>query len=220
MKWYLYLFTTTYLVEHIANGAKGHADLCAYFFLRVADRLGKMGGFGLLATNTIAQGDTREVGLDQLTQSGCTIPRAIQSRKWPGTASLEVAHVWCRKGNWNGKFVLAPEEAQTLIEKNAKNKDVLFPYLNGEDLNSRSDQSPSRWVINFFDWPIERAMQYPDCFKIVEEKVKPERQRRKDNVDYALRKPLPQKWWIYADKRPALYSTIAGMERVTTGVCV
>jgi hypothetical protein len=57
-------------------------------------------------------------------------------------------------------------------------------------------------------------MQYPDCFKIVEEKIRPERQRRKDNGDYALRKPLPQKWWIYADKRPALYSTIAGMERV------
>ena len=32
----------------------------------------------------------------------------------------------------------------------------LFPYLNGEDLNSRPDQSPSRWVINFFDWPLDR----------------------------------------------------------------
>ena len=52
---------------------------------------------------------------------------------------------------------------------------MLFPYLNGEDLNSRPDQSPSRWVINFFDWPIEKAMEYPDCFRIVEEKVKPER---------------------------------------------
>ena len=41
-------------------------------------------------------------------------------------------------------FVLEPEEAQRLIEKDARNKDVLFPYLNGEDLNSRPDQSPSR----------------------------------------------------------------------------
>ena len=34
---------------------------------------------------------------------------------------------------------------------------MLFPYLNGEDLNSRPDQSPSRWVINFFDWPLRRG---------------------------------------------------------------
>jgi hypothetical protein len=72
-------------------------------------------------------------------------------------------------------FILEPAEAQRLIEKDGRNKDVLFPYLNGEDLNSRPDQSPSRWVINFFDWPIEKAMEYPDCFRIIEEKVKPER---------------------------------------------
>ena len=29
-------------------------------------------------------------------------------------------------------FVLEPEEAQELIEKDPTNKEVLFPYLNGE----------------------------------------------------------------------------------------
>jgi hypothetical protein len=124
-------------------------------------------------------------------------------------------------------FVLEPEEAQKLIEKNPKNKDVLFPYLNGEDLNSSSDQSPSRWVINFKDWPLDAdhddpkqpkgkpyAVDYPDCLKIVEEKVKPERTRQDEKGEFILRKPLPQKWWIYADKRPALYEAIAGMEQV------
>ncbi len=71
--------------------------------------------------------------------------------------------------------MLEPSEAQALIQKDPRNKDVLFPYLNGEDLNSRPDQSPSRWVINFFDWPEEKAREYPECFRIVEEKVKPER---------------------------------------------
>src|SRR5262249_34914895 len=104
-------------------------------------------------------------------------------------------------------FVLTPDEAQALIAKNARNKDVLFPYLNGEDINSRPDQSPSRWVINFFDWPIEKAMKYPDCFRMVEEKVKPERMRNK-------RKERREKWWQYAEKAPALYRTISGMERV------
>ena len=35
-------------------------------------------------------------------------------------------------------FVLEPWEAKKLIEKNPKNKDVLFPYLNGEDLNTKA----------------------------------------------------------------------------------
>jgi len=51
-------------------------------------------------------------------------------------------------------FILEPHEAASLIEKNPKNKDVLFPYLNGEDLNTNPDQSASRWVINFFNWPL------------------------------------------------------------------
>ena len=38
-------------------------------------------------------------------------------------------------------FVLEPEEAQRFIDKDARKRDVLFPYLNGEDLNSRPDGS-------------------------------------------------------------------------------
>ncbi|MCB9304840.1 MAG: restriction endonuclease [Lewinellaceae bacterium] len=118
-------------------------------------------------------------------------------------------------------FVLEPSEAQALIEKEPKNKEVLFPYLNGDDLNNRVDQSPSRWVINFFDWSEERAKKYPDCYGIIEERVKPERTRWKKDKEgneivgkYALRKPLPQKWWIYADKRPKLYRIIEPLEQV------
>jgi len=248
-----------YLVEHIGRGKRGHADLCAYFFLRGESLLRRNGQFGMLATNTIAQGDTREVGLEQITENGGTITRALPSRKWPGTANLEVAEVWVRRGEWHGTrsladtqvpgitpflttpgkvagnpyhlaanagksyigsyvlgmgFVLSTEDAEALIQKDPRNRDVLFPYLNGEDLNSRPDQSPSRWVINFHDWPKERAKQYPDCWRIIEDRVRPERQRTRDDGEYALRKPLPQRYWQYADKRPALYATIARMGRV------
>jgi hypothetical protein len=55
-----------YLVEYLANGTKGSADLCAYFFLRANQLIQANGHLGLVATNTIAQGDTREVGLDQI----------------------------------------------------------------------------------------------------------------------------------------------------------
>ena len=45
--------------------------------------------------------------------------------------------------------------------------DVVMPYLNGEDLNSRPDCSASRWVINFRDWPLERAEQYPGLLELL-----------------------------------------------------
>jgi hypothetical protein len=108
-------------------------------------------------------------------------------------------------------FVLEPEEAQRLIETDTRNKDVLFPYLNGEDLNTQPDQSPSRWAITFFDWPIERAKEYPDCFRIIEEKVKPERMALRDTPDG---KRLKQRWWLHCRERPELYRTIAGSDRV------
>nr|MDZ8056627.1 DNA methyltransferase [Nostoc sp. EkiNYC01] len=80
-----------FLVRWIANDKRGNADLCAFFFLRAEHLLTVNGGFGLIATNSIAQGDTREVGLDQLVADGCVITRAVTSRKWLGTASLEVS---------------------------------------------------------------------------------------------------------------------------------
>ena len=59
------------------------------------------GGFGLIATNTVAQGDTREVGLDQLVDGrlGLSIER-VSSAPWPGAAGLEMATVWARRDGW------------------------------------------------------------------------------------------------------------------------
>lgn len=118
-------------------------------------------------------------------------------------------------------FVLETHEAEALIIKDPRNKDVLFPYLNGDDLNNSPAQRPSRWVINFFDWPEEKAKTYSDCYEIIERLVKPERQRWVLNKDgnenigkYALRKPLPEKWWIYGEKRPALYQAIVSLEEI------
>lgn len=192
-----------YLVGQLGRGKKGSADIVAYFFLRAIEMLKENGTFGLIATNTIAQGDTREVGLEQILEDDHTLYHALPSMKWPGKANLEVAVAHAYKGVWGGKrflserdvqeisaflddgtasgkpfrlvenekkgfigslvlgmgFVLEPEKAQALIAKDPKNRDVLFPFLNGEDLNSRPDQSPSRWVINFKDWPLGRIGQ-------------------------------------------------------------
>jgi hypothetical protein len=92
-----------YLIRWVADGKRGSADLVAYFFLRASMIAAS---FGLLATNTVAQGDTREVGLDGLLMGGSTIYRAVKSRPWPGSASLEVSEVWITNLDWAGKQLL------------------------------------------------------------------------------------------------------------------
>jgi hypothetical protein len=251
-----------YLVETIGRGARGHADLIAYFALRVHGLLNQAGQAGLIATNTLTQGDTREVGLDQIVADGVTIRRSVKSEPWPSkSAALEYCAVWTSRAplspaadrqadrlvvagitpsldpesrvtghperlsvnaglSFIGSYVLGmgfvmePDQADRLIKMNGKNDSVLFPYLSGEDLNSRPDFSASRWVINFHDWPEEHAKAYPEVFQIVVSQVRPERQRRKSDGSYVLRRPLPERYWQYADKRPAMVNAIAGLKRV------
>ena len=83
-----------YLKQRIARNKPGNADLCSYFLLRDLS-VARKGRVGIIATNTIAQGDTREVGLDQITADlNWNIYRANKSQPWPGTASLEVSLLW------------------------------------------------------------------------------------------------------------------------------
>jgi hypothetical protein len=84
---------------------KGHADLCAFFYLRAFENLSERGLFGLLATNTIAQTDTREIGLGHIERTGSII-HANSLLRWPGSASVIAAFSCVYKGHWFGpKFL-------------------------------------------------------------------------------------------------------------------
>jgi hypothetical protein len=244
-----------YLVNILGHGVRGSADLIAYFLLRAHDLLDSRGQTGLIATNTLAQGDTREVGLDEIVKSGTEIRLAVKSRPWPSkSAVLEYAAVWTSKapidpsserfadgilvkriapsldpasrvaGNperlganagmsFQGSIILGlgftiePGRAHELIDRDPRNKDVLFPYLNGQDLNSRPDCSASRWVINFHDWDEARAKTFAELYGQVLRDVKPERDRQNDKGGKTF-------WWQFLRPRHALYEAIAGLERV------
>ena len=213
------------------------------------------GGLGLIATNTVAQGDSREVGLDAMVDGGFTITRAIQSRSWPAaSANLEYAAVWGTLGEVAadaprvadevdvrristllepagrvegnpvrlaenagisfqgcivlGKgFVLDPGEAQEWIAADPRNAEVLFPYLNGEDLNSRPDASASRWVIDFNDRSEVDAATYELPFERVLQDVRPERLRNK-------RKARRDAWWQFAERAAGMRNAIAPLPEV------
>lgn len=247
-----------YLAEVIANGVRagGRCDLIAYFLLRAHKLLNESGQTGVIATNTLAQGDTREVGLHQIVEAGAEIRRAVKSRPWPSkSAVLEYAAVWTTRHpissaaerladgvavsritpaleaasrivgspkrlianagmSFQGSFILGmgftmePREAREIIADDPQAKDVLFPYLIGQDLNSRPDCSASRWVVNFHDWPEDKARTYPALYAKVLREVKPER-------DKVRRRAYRERWWMHAERAVALYVKISKLDRVT-----
>jgi len=103
-------------------------------------------------------------------------------------------------------FVLSKDEAQTLLQ-DKKNKDVVFPYFGGDDLLNEVNVSATRYVINFHDWNIEKAMSYEKCFRIIENLVKPERAKVKKEV-------YKNKWWLYAERQANLYDAIVNKNEV------
>jgi len=68
----------------------GTADLCAAFFRRAFALLRPGGRLGMIATNTIGQGDTCESGLKVIMAQGGRIAFARRFVRWPGQASVEV----------------------------------------------------------------------------------------------------------------------------------
>lgn len=260
-----------WLVAHVggsATGVRGGADLCVYFLLRAAALVHERGMLGFIGTNTIGQGDSREVGLGQLLRGPWQITRAISSQRWPGEANLEIAAVWATRGPWRGArvldgaatesigahlgaaarvageprplrgnarraflgskvegmgFALSPDEAARLMDLEPQSRDVLRPFLNGEDLSSSPDQSPRRWVIHFREMPLSResappryegpvASDYPECLRIVELRVKP--YRRALPPDTPWNRKLSRWWWQFGQDRKSLYPAVQGLTRV------
>jgi hypothetical protein len=80
-------------LRQLYNQVKGVADLIAYFFIRGVELLSDTGCLGLVATDTLHRGDTRESSLDVVLANGCTVYRATTDRDWPGAATVKYCTV-------------------------------------------------------------------------------------------------------------------------------
>jgi hypothetical protein len=86
-------------LQTLHSGSHGNSDLSAHFFRRAASLLGEHGTTGLIATNTIGQGDTRTTGLQALVDAGYKIYDAVPNMAWPtGDAAVTVSLVHLAKG--------------------------------------------------------------------------------------------------------------------------
>ncbi len=75
------------------QNASSNTDLIAHFFRRAFTLLREGGTFGLIATNTIAQGDTRAGGLRWICTNGGTIYAARRRVKWPAPGAAVIVSV-------------------------------------------------------------------------------------------------------------------------------
>jgi hypothetical protein len=247
--------------------AHGNADLVAHFFRRSFDLLRNNGRFGLIATNTIRQGDTRASSLGPILASGGSIARAIRRLRWPGEAAVVVSVVHISKGTtahqvldgksvkrisaylveaeldtspsllvasagkaFQGSIVLGKgfifddvaaqkgeasplEDMKKLIESNGTNRERIFPYLGGDEVNNHPRHEHSRYVIDFEDMPEDAARAgWPDLINILETRVRPERAKQK-------REDLRNRWWQFAYRKAGLYRAIRSHSRVIVINC-
>ncbi|MBK6847869.1 MAG: hypothetical protein IPG96_10125 [Proteobacteria bacterium] len=80
-------------LQTVHEESHGNADLVAHFFRRAFTRLRSGGTLGLVATNTIRQGDTRSTGLRWICKHGGNIYAARKRIRWPGRAAVVVSVV-------------------------------------------------------------------------------------------------------------------------------
>jgi hypothetical protein len=80
-------------LQTLHEGAHGNADLVAHFFRRAFGLLREGGAFGLIATNTIGQGDTRATGLAAILQDNGQIFRATRRYQWPNEGAAVVVSI-------------------------------------------------------------------------------------------------------------------------------
>lgn len=130
-----------YLGTTVGRGKKAsYADLCSFFLLRAHSLINPTGGAGLVATNTISQGDTREMGLDQLFLDGFRPYWVMTDVPWSGEANVVVSLLATRREDqWLSQRSLNAEKVDHITQfltegsgevfqpkRLARNKDIAF----------------------------------------------------------------------------------------------
>lgn len=108
-----------------------------------------------------------------------------------------------------GGFILTEEEATRLLQSEPRNREVIFRYIGGDDVNSTPGVKATRWIINFSDWSEERARSFTDCWEILVERVWPYRMTKA--AEYQRR------WWQYARPGSHFKSLATRLKHVFVG---
>lgn len=108
-------------------------------------------------------------------------------------------------------FIITAAEAAALVgDGTIEYGEVVRPYLIGEDIATRTDLSPSRYIIDFAAQGLEFAAKYPRALAIVRDRVKPERDRNRD-------RGFREKWWQFGRPRGEMRVALGGLRTFIAG---
>ena len=103
-------------------------------------------------------------------------------------------------------FLLTHDDAIRMNVSDPRNTDVIMPIINGKEVNNEPNQTPGRSIINFRDWPLDRAQEYPAPYERVLALVKPVRDE--DNM-----RSRREYWWRFGALASGLYDNIRILSR-------
>jgi hypothetical protein len=113
--------------------------------------------------------------------------------------------------------MLNSAQSLLLLHADARNRDVIWPFLTGNELISRS--APKRSVIDFQTRSILEAREYDAPFDHVERHVLPyitnkaAAERRKTGEETGQEQTWLKTWWQFFRQRPALIEKITRLPR-------
>jgi hypothetical protein len=122
------------LAFHCASRRRKNSDLVAHFFRRTWNIIRDNSGFGLIATNTIAEGDTRQGGLNGSRMRG---PSSMQlTRTNAGPERRPSSPAACTKGRWNGERTLLGRPASFISAFLSNREEWSLKKLKANDKNA------------------------------------------------------------------------------------
>ncbi len=103
-----------------------------------------------------------------------------------------------------GRFALTNDQAAEFIKADVRNADVLWVFLNGQDITQRTN---STWIVNFTGLTLAQAETYKLPMQHVIENVKlPFRDKHKTQK-------LRENWWLFEAPRPTMLAALAPLSR-------
>ena len=104
-------------------------------------------------------------------------------------------------------FLISEELAASfLADESVDYTPVVRRYLNGDDLVTRPDQSPSRWIIDFGSMPLEQASRYSRALQVLRDTVRHERES-------SANRAVERRWWLFGRRVEGMREAIADLER-------
>jgi hypothetical protein len=123
----------------------------------------------------------------------------------PKQLALNKAMVFTGTYVYGKGFVISAERKNHLINLDAKNSKIIRPYLRGEDINRHPTHKHGDWVIDFGGMSESAAREWAHIFTHLEVTVKIERMGQTKQIHEPC-------FWKHWDKRPELYSKLAGLK--------